>query len=142
MLAAAKLDPSITIPERIVNMVTVEQQIRRFLDDIGGKSTMALPPMGKESRKQVHELAIAFNLKSASKGKGDGRYTTLTKTTRSGICINERNVRRIVKNDKVFIPPGERGKGKNASVMPRHRDGDEVGKVSSVLFHKRIGPTL
>src|SRR6202167_2997202 len=45
MLAAAKLDPSISIPERVVDMVTVEHQIRRFLANIGGKSTMALPPM-------------------------------------------------------------------------------------------------
>ena len=60
MLAAAKLDPSISIPERVVDMVTVEHQIRRFLANIGGKSTMALQPMGKESRKRVYELAVAF----------------------------------------------------------------------------------
>jgi hypothetical protein len=93
---------------------------------------MALPPMGKESRKQVHELAIVFNLKSQSKGKGDGRYTTLTKTTRSGIEINEQKVRRVVKNNKGFTPPGG-SKGRNAVIMPRHKDGDEVGKVRDVL---------
>jgi hypothetical protein len=43
-----------------VDMVTVEHQIRRFLANIGGKSTMALQPMGKESRKRVYELAVAF----------------------------------------------------------------------------------
>jgi hypothetical protein len=131
MLAVAKLDPSISIPERVVDMVTLEQQVRRFLADIGGKATMALPPMNKESRKQVHELAIAFNLKSQSKGKGDGRYTMLTKTTRSGIAINEQKVRRVVKYGKVFTQPG--AKGKNVIIMPRHRDGDEVGKVRNVL---------
>ena len=134
MLAAARFDPSISIPGRVVDMVTVEQQIRRFLADIGGNSTMALPPMAKESRKQVHELAVAFNLKSASKGKGDGRYTTLTKTTRSGIRIDERKVRRILTSVNVLIQPGG-GKGRNTVVMPRHRDGDEVGKVCDPLLN-------
>jgi len=131
ILAAAKFDSSSSIPERVIDMVTLELQVRRFLADIGGKATMALPPMNKESRKQVHELAIAFNLKSQSKGKGNGRYTTLTKTTRSGIAIDERKVRRVVKHSNVFTQPG--AKGKNAIIMPRHRDGDEVGKVRNVL---------
>jgi len=134
MLAAAKFDPSITIPERIMDMVTVEQQIRRFLANIGGKSTMVLPPMGKESRKRVHELAAAFNLKSASKGKDDRRYTTLTKTTQSGIGINEWKIGRIVGNGGGrFIQPGG-GKGKHTTAIPRHRDGDEVGKVCSCVI--------
>lgn len=45
----------------------------------------------------VHELANAFSLKSVSKGHGDARYTTLTKTTRSGIQINEKKIGRIVR---------------------------------------------
>jgi len=138
MLAAAKLDPSISIPERVVDMVTVEHQIRRFLANIGGKSTMALPPMGKESRKQVHELAIAFHLKSLSKGKGGGRYTTLTKTTRSGIGIDEWKVRRIVNRNNGITQPGG-GKGKNTTVMPRHRDGDEVGKAAPKIGETNVG---
>jgi hypothetical protein len=128
ILAAAKLDPSSSIPERVIDMVTLEQQIRRFIADISGKATMALPPMNKESRKQVHELATAFHLKSQSKGKGNERYTTLTKTTRSGIAINEQKVRRVAKHGRVFTHLG-----KNATIMPRHKDGDEVGKVRNVL---------
>jgi hypothetical protein len=140
MLAAAKFDPLISVPERVVDMTTLEQQIRRFLADIGGKSTMSLPPMGKESRKQVHELAVAFNLKSASKGKGDARYTMLTKTTRSGTGINERKVRRMVNSDKGFTSPVT-GRGRNMIVMPKHRDGDEVGKVRFFFFFAERGMT-
>lgn len=91
---------------------------------------MSLPPMEKQSRKQVHELALAFNLKSQSKGKGKARYTTLTKTSRSGVMVNERKIRRIRKTNGMFIEPLEGAdKGKGRSTMPRHRDGDEVGKV-------------
>lgn len=133
MLAAAKFDPSIIVPERIVDMFTVEQQIRRFLENIGGKQTMVLPPMGKQSRAQVHELALAFNLKSQSKGKGKGRYPTLTKTTRSGFGINEGKIRRIVKGGGGFMAPGFGGGAKGGSAMPRHKEGDEVGKVRPCL---------
>ncbi|KAG6815705.1 hypothetical protein H0H87_012089, partial [Tephrocybe sp. NHM501043] len=81
MLAAAKLDPTITIlPNRVIDMTTLVQQIRRFVNDLNGPQTMSLPPTTKETRKAIHEMALAFNLKSVSKGKGDARYTTLSKT--------------------------------------------------------------
>jgi hypothetical protein len=135
MLAAAKLDPTINIiPNRVIDMVTLVQQIRRFIADIGGPSTMSLPPTNKETRKNVHEMALAFNLKSLSKGHGDARYTTLTKTTKTGAFIDERKVDKIVRRSGGM---GARGdsfiydkKGRGAAVvMPRHREGEEVGKV-------------
>ena len=133
MLAAAKFNPTIEIPHRVVDMITIEQQIRRFVRDIGSGTTMSLPPMEKQSREQVHELAHAFNLKSQSKGKGEARYTTLTKTSRSGIMIDERKIRRITKRSGTFMGPIEGGgKGKGKSTMPMHRDGDEVGKVRAL----------
>ena len=137
MLAAAKLDPTINvIPNRVIDMVTLVQQIRRFIDDIGGPSTMSLPPTNKETRKNIHEMAIAFNLKSLSKGHGDARYTTLTKTTKSGAFIDERKVEKIVRRSGGMGARGDsfiydkKGKGRGAPVvMPRHREGEEVGKV-------------
>jgi len=132
MLAAARLNPTITVlPNRIIDMTTLEQQIRRFVANLGGPSSMSLPPMDKGTRKDVHELANAFNLKSLSKGKGDARYTTLTKTTRSGIGVNEKKVAKIVRRSGggVFMGPEGRDNGKNKVVVPRHKDGDEVGKV-------------
>lgn len=134
MLAAAKLDPTITVlPNRIVDLTTLVQQIRRFIADIGGPQTMSLPPTDKETRKNVHELAIAFQLKSVSKGKGEARYTTLTKTTRSGMGVDERKVGRICRRNGgggQFVESFEwKGKGKRVE-MPRHREGDEIGKVN------------
>lgn len=139
MRAAAKFDPDIEVPNRVTDMFTVEQQIRRFLENLGGKQTMVLPPMEKESRKQVHELAIAFNLKSASKGKGSGRYTTLSKTTRSGMGINEGKIRRIVKRGgggSFMSPVFAGGAGRGGGTAPRHKEGDEVGKVCGFIVGK------
>ena len=69
MLAAARLESHIEVENRVVDFVSLEAQIRRFLFDIGGKDTMVLPPCDKATRKRIHELADAFNLKSQSKGR-------------------------------------------------------------------------
>lgn len=150
MLAAARLDASIEVPNRITDLASLEQQIRRFIADIGGKPTMALPPADKETRKKIHELAGAFNLNSKSKGTGSMRYTTLTKTTRSGIRTNERKVNAILKRSAgTWGAPGK-GKGQNIS-LAKHREGEEVGKVrflsvalecqlnQDIRLHRRLG---
>jgi len=135
MLAAAALDPTINvIPNRVIDMVTLVQQIRRFIADIGGPSSMSLPPTNKETRKNIHEMAVAFNLKSLSKGDGDARYTTLTKTTLTGTFVDERKVDKIVRRGGGMGAKGNSfiydKKGRGAPVvMPRHREGEEVGKV-------------
>ncbi|KIM45599.1 hypothetical protein M413DRAFT_442259, partial [Hebeloma cylindrosporum] len=145
MLAAAALDPTINVlPNRVIDMVTLVQQIRRFIDDLGGPLTMSLPPTNKETRKNIHEMAIAFNLKSISKGKGDARYTTLTKTTKTGAFIDEKKVSKIMRRSGGM---GARGdsfiydkKGRGAPVvMPRHREGEEVGKAAPKISEGNVG---
>ncbi|KAJ7671180.1 hypothetical protein B0H17DRAFT_194764 [Mycena rosella] len=144
MLAAAKLDPTITvIPNRVIDMTTLVQQIRRFTADLGGPATMSLPPTDKTTRKNIHEMAIAFNLKSVSKGKGDARYTTLSKTTRSGYWVDEAKVAKIARRGGagaafVKYDAGDKGKAR-AAAMPRHRDGDEVGKAAPKIGESNIG---
>ena len=128
MLAVARSAED--LPNRIVDLVSLEKQIRRFLQDIS-RTTMSLPPAEKETRATVHELALAFNLKSQSKGKEKGRYTTLTKTTRSGVGVNEGKIRAIMRRatGAGWEGPGGRGKGR-ADNLSKHREGEEVGKVS------------
>jgi hypothetical protein len=126
--AAANADPSELIPNRIFNMSTLVEQIRRFAATIEGGSSMALPPMPKYERARVHEIALAFNLKSQSRGKGFNRYTTLWRTSFTGLQIDEKKIARSVANqDKGFGP-----KGKGASRNPPPKDGDEVGKVCTI----------
>ncbi len=133
MLAAARADGDADLPNRVTDLVSLEQQIRRFLADIGGSNTMALPPANKQTRAQVHQLAMAFNLKSQSKGKGNTRYTTLTKTSKSGVGIQEGKIRRILREATGGTwqgPGGGGGKGRSKAMsLATHREGEEVGKV-------------
>ncbi|KAJ3936487.1 MAG: hypothetical protein NXY57DRAFT_885813 [Lentinula lateritia] len=151
MLAAAKLDPTIVVlPNRVIDLTTLVQQIRRFIDNIGGPSSMSLPPANKQTRKDIHELAAVFNLKSFSKGNGDARYTTLTKTTMSGIRVDQKKVARIVRrggglaDNAEFVGGADTWKkhaerGKAGKSMPKHREGDEVGKTAPKINNTNIG---
>ncbi|KAJ7057672.1 hypothetical protein C8F01DRAFT_1060646 [Mycena amicta] len=154
MLAAARLDPTITVlPNRIIDMTTLVQQIRRFIADLGGATSMSLPPTDKATRKSVHELATVFGLKSVSKGKGEARYTTLSKTTKTGMRVDEKKVawmcRRGGARGTSFVAVSEgggsgggaraKGKGRAIPVMPRQRDGDEVGKAAPKIGESNIG---
>ena len=131
MRAAARLDPSTALalaPRAIVgaDVDALEAQMRRFVER-SDRPRMALPPMDKPMRKRAHELAAAFGVGSTSKGQGGARYVTLTRLkTRRG--VNEGKVRALVK----------RGRGKGAG-MPRHREGDEVGKEAPKIGESNIG---
>lgn len=134
MLAASRLEEedAVELPNRIVNLITLEQQIRRFLEDIGGPRSMTLPPCDKNTRKKVHALAAAFYLKSQSKGGGDARYTTLTKTTSSGLNVNEHTIRKILRNDDGYWDTNDRAPPRTS--LNKHREGEEVGKVRLSFF--------
>ncbi|KAI6037560.1 hypothetical protein EDC04DRAFT_2121208 [Pisolithus marmoratus] len=111
---------------------TSRLNMRRFVENIDGRRSMPLLPMDKSTRKIVHDLATAFNLKSHSKGKGPGRYITLVKTTRTGI-INEGKVKAIVKRATRGSGHAEEGSQKKGRPhVPSHREGDEVGKHHAI----------
>ncbi|KAL1728077.1 hypothetical protein EV714DRAFT_215934 [Schizophyllum commune] len=137
------------IPDRVIDMNTLVMEIRRFIADIG-RVSMALPPANKETRKKVHDLAEAFGLKSKSKGKGDARYTTLTRTSRTGYAVSERKIGRIVRgagghggmfgSSSFGGEKGKKGKGGGAPVrVPRHREGEEVGGTAPKIGESNVG---
>ncbi|KAF5377345.1 hypothetical protein D9757_007991 [Collybiopsis confluens] len=148
MLAAARLDPTITVlPNRVIDFTTLVQQIHRFISNLDGPNTMSLPPANKQTRKDVHELATAFGLKSQSKGKGDARYTTLIKTTMTGISMSQKKVAKIVRRagggggsfggSDVWKKSAEKSQTRNG--MPRHKEGDEVGKAAPKINETNVG---
>ncbi|KAJ7596595.1 hypothetical protein C8J56DRAFT_917845 [Mycena floridula] len=142
MKAAARLDPTIiVIPNRVIDMSSLVQQIRRFINDLSGPSSMSLPPTNKETRKNIHELAVAFGLKSVSKGKGDARYTSLIKTTRSGYPPDEKKIGRIVRRgggNADFVRVRDKSNRHDGS-GPRHKEGDEVGKTAPKIGESNVG---
>lgn len=130
-----------------ISLETVTGHIRDFVADLDGAPTLSLPAMTREMRKSVHELAHAFNLTSKSSGKGETRFTTLAKTTLSGVQVDERRVAQILRQPKP--PPaygsGDRkGKGKGKVKVKvenkiRARDGDVVGGAAPKIDGSNVG---
>ncbi|XHG09166.1 hypothetical protein AWENTII_012245 [Aspergillus wentii] len=58
-----------------------KSEIRIFL--LSPKNSLSLPPMTKQLRKLVHDLANSLALKSQSRGKGSSRFPILYKTSRT-----------------------------------------------------------
>ena len=127
------------VENAIVNPEALVKQIKRFLADPGAGDRMSLPAMSKEDRALVHRLADTVGLKSKSSGKDDQRYTTLIKKqsvarknggkgyTAFWDAGVERKIMRIIGNWNFRDGGGQRGRGTGG--MPRHKEGDEVGKV-------------
>ncbi|TFY64080.1 hypothetical protein EVG20_g6060, partial [Dentipellis fragilis] len=139
MMAAAALDTGAPLANRVVDMASLEVQIRRFLENIGGSGSMSLPPMQKDARKKVHELAAVFNLKSVSKGKGMERYTTLVRTTRSGVGVNEAKVAQILKRMGRTVVASSGGRKGPSRGQLKPREGEEVGKAAPKIGQSNVG---
>ncbi|KAI0257906.1 hypothetical protein BC834DRAFT_871659 [Gloeopeniophorella convolvens] len=128
-LAAASVSP--------ISLEDVVDRIKQFVADIGGGNTLALPPMDRHVRKEVHEIAHAFNLKSKSKGGGAARYTTLIKTTRSGVKIDQRKVARLLRQSGSALTVQGRAGATFGTRKPR--DGEVVGKTAPKIDGSNIG---
>lgn len=117
-----------------ISLVSLTAEIRLFVNDLA-RETMVLPPMERESRKSIHEIAAAFNLKSKSAGKdGSGRHIMLTRTSRSGTGIREGKIAAILKRSGVDVPVTARTRG-----TARHREGDIVGQKAAKIDDGNVG---
>lgn len=76
-----KSDLSVKYQEGIT-MAQVRVEFREFLED-SDNDTRAFPPMLKNDRKILHEMANHFNLKSKSVGSGKNRAPVLIKSQRT-----------------------------------------------------------
>lgn len=147
------------------NMDELNQQIQQFLSE-KGRNTMRCQPMDKFARAEVHALAAAYNLQSKSKGKGRDRFPTLIKTSKSGLNVDYRKVKRIVYSnagatfgndagrsdfkDKGRNKKGGKGGGGGGGGMygvgggtvPKNKDGEEVGFGADRIGADNIGHKL
>ncbi|KAJ5124634.1 uncharacterized protein N7515_008459 [Penicillium bovifimosum] len=132
---AGNPDLAVKYPKEM-NMEQFMTELRSFL--LSTKSSLPLPPMTKQRRKLIHELANALNLKSQSRGHGPSRFPVLNKTSRTPqhtpktisavdeLLSGRKFNRRLFKSwgtEAPKLPHAKRGKSGAASYM----DGDVVG---------------
>jgi hypothetical protein len=127
LLKAGLTDPETGLPNTRPGLHAIQALIRDFVEDIGGSDSLVLPPMDKQIRVNVHKLANAFNLKSKSQGKGDGRFTTLFRTSKTGILIKEWKIEKLING------------ATQRKRIAQHKEGDEVGKSAPKIGEGNIG---
>ncbi|KDN46182.1 hypothetical protein RSAG8_04409, partial [Rhizoctonia solani AG-8 WAC10335] len=133
-----------------LTLSAVESRLRSFVSNLS-QSSMALPAMDKESRRRVHLLAECFTVNSISKGKGAGRYVTFKRTSRTGINIDEKKIRRLVIADDEAEGGGIAAFNKGyyrrvddgpAKSRVKTRDGESIGHKAAKIGGDNIGHKL
>ncbi|KAI3080967.1 hypothetical protein CBS147343_3201 [Aspergillus niger] len=114
----------------------LKSEIRHFL--LSPKDSLALPPMSKQHRKLVHELANVLSMKSQSRGKGSWRFPIVHKTSRTPtytsktvsqmdrILSNGRGQRGLKPRDSKTSKPSKSRRGRTDATVS-YMDGDVVG---------------
>ncbi|KAH7339516.1 hypothetical protein B0J17DRAFT_716528 [Rhizoctonia solani] len=131
----------------LLTVSAAETRLRSFVNNINLQK-MALPAMDKESRRRVHLLAECFKIGTVSKGKGVGRYVTLKRTSRTGINIDEKKIRRLVNADNEAGEGGAAAFNKayyhRADDKPKvnTRDGDIIGHKAAKIGEDNVGHRL
>ncbi|OQE11997.1 hypothetical protein PENFLA_c065G01396 [Penicillium flavigenum] len=147
---AGNPDLKVKYPKEM-NMEEFMTEIRSFL--MSTKNSLSLPPMTKQRRKLIHELANALNLKSQSRGHGLSRFPVLNKTTRTPRYTSKTisNVDELLSgrkfNRRLFkswgtevpkVPRNKRAKSGAASYM----DGDVVGASAPEIGAENRGRAM
>ncbi|KAM0715852.1 hypothetical protein Q7P37_008366 [Cladosporium fusiforme] len=161
MLGSAGKKGQADLSQKYLQGMTVAQihdELRLFLRD-AGKTTRSFPPMGKDDRKALHEIANALALKSKSVGAGKHRQPILYKTTRTP-AYSDATFRRVtaaasrgfLKNSAFkgkkpkggALPKGQRaGKGRGADTTTTGlRHGDVVGGGAKEIGRENFGHRL
>ncbi|ORX46472.1 hypothetical protein DM01DRAFT_1339477 [Hesseltinella vesiculosa] len=118
----------------------------RLVDFIRDEDITSLhfAPMEKNTRRQLHLLATAYNLKSKSIGTGMTRSPVVTKTDRTFLPLDRRYIERFIEeaqstlntqhrilrkhrmdSDRAFSPQG--GHGKKHGKKEKHNNGNGIG---------------
>ncbi|KAG9677138.1 hypothetical protein KCU95_g16114, partial [Aureobasidium melanogenum] len=103
-----------------ITMAQVRIELQDFLEQ-EDHTTKAFPPMQKNDRKVLHEIANHFNLKSKSVGSGKNRAPVLIKTSRT-VEWSEQHFHRV----SSFV---SRGYLKNSSKKPKSTMAGEIRRT-------------
>ncbi|PYH63933.1 putative R3H and G-patch domain protein [Aspergillus vadensis CBS 113365] len=137
LLGRGRQNPS--LKDKYSNGIGTEDlrsEIRHFL--LSSRNSLALPPMSKQHRKLVHELANVLSMKSQSRGNGSSRFPIVHKTSRTPayssktvsqmdrILSNGRGQRGLKFRDSKPSKPSKSRRGRTDATVS-YMDGDVVG---------------
>jgi hypothetical protein len=103
--------------------VQIHEELRVFLQDVT-KTTRSFPPMDKDDRKSLHEIASVLNLKSKSVGAGKNRAPVLYKTNRTADYTDAMFNRVTAASNRGFLKNSSfKGKNPKGGAIPKFQRG-------------------
>ena len=103
--------------------VQIHEELRVFLQD-ATKTTRSFPPMDKDDRKSLHEIASVLNLKSKSVGAGKNRAPVLYKTNRTADYTDAMFNRVTAASNRGFLKNSSfKGKNPKGGAIPKFQRG-------------------
>jgi len=103
--------------------VQIHEELRIFLQDVT-KTTRSFPPMDKDDRKSLHEIASVLNLKSKSVGAGKNRAPVLYKTNRTADYTDAMFARVTTASNRGFLKNSAfKGKKPKGGATPKFQRG-------------------
>ena len=118
-----------------LDLESVEAIMRDLVYD-RSRTSVALPPLPKEIREQVHRMAIAFGLKSKSEGSKNKarKVMIISRFGKTGPRIDEFKVSKILRRPR----PGGGGRGGHSRVA----EGEVIGHKAAKISEDNIGYRL
>jgi hypothetical protein len=131
----------------------IHEELRVFLED-DNQQSRPFPPMAKNDRKELHEIAVVLKLTSKSIGSGKDRFPVLTKTSRTHYTPEILN-RAIDASAKGFLGHGSKTARKltrqnakaakggfGSTAAAQLRNGEVVGAGAAELGKENFGHRL
>ncbi|KAL9085991.1 MAG: hypothetical protein Q9165_007353 [Trypethelium subeluteriae] len=142
-----KVELAVKYPQGISKQQIMDE-IRTFLSS--PHECLPFPPMEKDERRQLHQAATAFKLKSKSIGNGASRYTVVVKTSRTVANDDDTAFARADRryDRQLFQGIGkdkakkDRSKKSNAISRATYTEGDIVGSSAPELDANNRGRAM
>ncbi|CAO3581751.1 unnamed protein product [Absidia cylindrospora] len=104
-----------------IPILKIDSRIQEFIND-DQLDSYQFAPMSRTSRKQLHLLATAYHLKSKSVGSGKSRTPIITKTNKTSIPKNRRQLDR-------FIAQAQSNMEAQDNILRKHRLDSDISSM-------------
>ncbi|POV97510.1 hypothetical protein PSTT_15005 [Puccinia striiformis] len=121
------------------DVTRLNEIIRDFICFRIDENVLILPPVSKDSRAAVHEIANLYHMKSRSRGSGKRRHPVLTRTKNTTHILPSRQPLFRILNRSTDPRNQNSGSSSSARLVPRNKEGALVGQGVAHIGAENVG---
>ncbi|POW04021.1 hypothetical protein PSTT_10729, partial [Puccinia striiformis] len=114
-------------------------RLNEIIRDFIYENVLILPPVSKDSRAAVHEIANLYHMKSRSRGSGKRRHPVLTRTKNTTHILPSRQPLFRILNRSTDPRNQNSGSSSSARLVPRNKEGALVGQGVAHIGAENVG---